>query len=240
MPRLPLLAFAALLLAAIFSPASAQAQAQFPSNGEHLIISGGVALRKWENLRAPGTQHDRWWGNFIRPARVRIQQIQKQNPNALITWMVYRNAYTMRSAEDQRDLIALVESVRDAYRVRLVWFNSGDQVISHINNGQNRSRTKIVSFEYYGHSNKYCFMFDYSSAIYGASKGYLHQRDLSKISSRAFAKGAFVKSWGCHTGESMSGEWRRVTGLPMIGAIGKTDYTDPVNVSLSPGSRWTN
>jgi hypothetical protein len=236
MPRLPVLALAALLLAAFFAPASAQAQ----SNGEYLIISGGPALRKWEDLRAPGTQHDRWWGNFIRPARVRIQEIQKQNPNAIITWMVYRNAYSMRSAEDQRDLISLVHSVRDTYRVRLIWFNSGDQVISHINNGFNRSKTKIVSFEYYGHSNKYCFMFDYSSIIYGASKGYLHQRDLQKINHRAFAKGAYCKSWGCHTGESMSGEWRRVTGHRMIGAIGKTDYTDPVNVSLSPGSRWTN
>ena len=225
-----------LLFAALLSPQQASAQAK---GGEHIIISGGPALRKWESYRAPGTQHDRWWGNFIRPARVRIQEIQKQDPNAMITWLVYRNAYNLRSFEDQRALIPLVESVRDTYRVRLIWFTTGDEVINYINSGQNRSRVKITNFEYYGHSNKFCFMFDYSSNVYGASKSYLHERDLGKVNGRAFAKGAFCKSWGCHTGESMSAAWRRSTGLPMIGAIGKTDYTIPTQVALGQGGRWT-
>jgi len=230
-----LLTLFAIVLGGLFIP---QVQAQ-PNQGEYLILSGGPALRKWENLRMPGTQHDRWWGNFIRPARVRIEQIQKQNPNALITWMVYQDAFRLRSQEDQRDLFSLVQSVRDKYRVRLIWFNSGDEVIRYINSGQNRSQVKIVNFEYYGHSNKFCFMFDYSSHVYGASKAYLHQRDLGKINKRAFAKGAFCKSWGCHTGESMSAVWRKSTGLPMIGAVGKTNYENPMDVSLSDGSRWT-
>lgn len=237
MPRSLLPRLILLLISAVLLTATTQASAQ--ANGEYLIISGGPALRKWEDLRAPGTQHDRWWGNFVRPARVRIQEIQKQNPNAMITWMVYRSAYSMRSVEDQRDLISLVHSVRDTYRVRLIWFNTGDDVINYINNGQNRSRVKIVSFEYYGHSNKYCFMFDYSCNIYGASKSYLHERDLGKIRSRAFASGAFCKSWGCHTGESMSKAWRKALGLPMIGAIGKTDYSDPTRIIISDGGRWT-
>lgn len=215
-----------------------QAQAQ-GVQGEHIIISGGPALRKWEDLRAPGTQHDRWWGNFVRPARVRIQEIQKQNPGAMITWMVYRPAYVLRSPEDGRSLTELVESVRDAYKVRLLWFDNGNQIINYLNSGQPRSRLKVVSFEYYGHSNKFCFMFDYSSMIYGASKGYLHQKDLHKIRRGVFAKGAFCKSWGCHTGESMSKVWRQATGIPMIGAYGKTDYTNPLNVVLSYGGHWT-
>lgn len=236
MSRLPLATFFGLLTGLLLLP-TAPAAAQ--SRGEHIIVSGGPALRKWENLRAPGTQHDRWWGNFIRPARVRIQELQKQDPHAIITWLVHRSAFVTRSQEDQRDLISLVESVRDAYRVRLIWFNAGDQVINYINNGQNRSRLKISSFEYFGHSNKFCFMFDYSNLIYGASKSYLHQNQLRKIHSRAFANDAFCKSWGCHTGESMSAVWRQATGVPMIGARGKTTYENPLKPDLSPGSHWS-
>ncbi|MEC7863003.1 MAG: hypothetical protein VYC70_10315, partial [Verrucomicrobiota bacterium] len=33
------------------------------SPGEFIILSGGTALRKWENLRKEKYQHDRWWGN---------------------------------------------------------------------------------------------------------------------------------------------------------------------------------
>ena len=48
----------------------------------------------------------------------------------MITWMVYRNAFVRRSAEDKRSLTALVESVRDKFHVRLVWFDKGDDVIA--------------------------------------------------------------------------------------------------------------
>jgi len=44
----------------------------------------------------------------------------------------------------------------------------------------------------------------------------------SKIDRHIFAKGAFVKSWGCHTGEEMSKYWHAATGTRMWGAIGKT------------------
>src|SRR3954469_3192786 len=93
--------------------------------GEYVLVSGGPATRKFEDLRAPGTQHDRWWGNFIRPARIRIEEIQKKDPGAMITWLVYRDGYVRRSAEDNRSLTALVESVRDKYHVNLRWFDSG-------------------------------------------------------------------------------------------------------------------
>jgi hypothetical protein len=233
--RLPLLWTLVLcLFASVVFSTAAQAQAR-----EYIIVSGGPALRKWENLRAPGTQHDRWWGNFVRPARISIENIQKQNPNAMITWMVYRKAFASRSAEDNRNLIELVESVRDKFRVRLLWIDNGTQVINYLNSGQPRSQVKVCHFEYYGHSNKYCFMFDYSAEVYGASKAWLHQRDLSRIRGSAFTKDAFCKSWGCHTGESMSKVWRQATGVPMIGAHGKTDYSNPVAVQLSWGGHWT-
>jgi len=49
---------------------------------------------------------------------------------------------------------------------------------------------------------------------------YIH----GEIDRRAFARGAFIKSWGCHTGESMSAKWKSATGVAMEGARGPTSY----------------
>ena len=219
-----------------------EAGAAAPQRGEYILVSGGPALRKWEDMRAPGTQHDRWWGNFIRPARMRIQEIQAKEPDAMITWLVYRKAFVSRSSEDNRALTALVESVRDKYHVKLLWFDTGSQVINYLNHGQARSRLPICNFEYFGHSNKYCFMFDYSSDIYAVSTAWLHQADLKRIRSSAFAPNAYCQSWGCHTAEAMSDAWKKATGVWLVGAYGKTDYTDlhlrDNRVGLSSGSHW--
>jgi hypothetical protein len=214
---------------------------------EYIICSGGPALRQWENLRKPTEQHDRWWGNFVRPARVRMQDLKKKLPQGtLITWLVYRDAYLRRAAEDHDPLTSHVESVRDTYGINLVWYRSGDELINYINHGGqgvSRGRTKISGFEFFGHSNKHCFLFDYSSDIYAASTVWLHESELRRIRGSAFTRNAFCQSWGCHTGESMSKAWRKATGVPMIGAIGKTDYANMHlrnwTVGLSPGSRWT-
>src|SRR4051794_28741285 len=77
---------------------------------EYVLLSGGPALRQWENLRREGEQHDRWWGNFIRPARMRIEEIQKREPEAMISWLVYRGSYVRRTVEDKRSLTELVTS----------------------------------------------------------------------------------------------------------------------------------
>ena len=231
---------AAIIALGLLVTVCAETQSQAQQRGEYVLVSGGPALRRWEDLRAPGTQHDRWWGNFIRPARMRIQEIQARDPGAMITWLVYRKGFVSRSPEDRRSLTALVESVRDKYHVRLVWFDSGSDVINYLNRGQPRSRVPICNFEFYGHSNKYCFMFDYSSDVYGASTAWLHEKDLSRINSGIFTRDAFCKSWGCHTAESMSRAWRRATGVPMWGAVGKTDYANPDgSIRLSPGGRWS-
>ena len=227
----PLILMLAVLLSSAFA---AQAQQR-----EYVLVSGGPALRQWENLRRPGEQHDRWWGNFIRPARMRMEEIYQKEPGAMITWLVYRNAFVRRSVEDKRSLTALVESVRDKFHVRLVWFDKGDDVIAYLNNGLPRSRVKICDFEYFGHSNKFCFMFDYSNEIYGTCKAWLHEKDLPRIHGGIFTDDAFCKSWGCHTGESMSKAWRKSTGVAMWGAYGKTDYSNPLKVELSWGGHWT-
>jgi hypothetical protein len=46
------------------------------SHAEHLIVCGGPALQKWEDLRIPDDQHDRWWGNFVRASTMRMAEIR--------------------------------------------------------------------------------------------------------------------------------------------------------------------
>jgi hypothetical protein len=69
---------------------------------------------------------------------------------------------------------------------------------------------------------------------------WLHENDLKQIKRGAFAKNAYVKSWGCHTGESMSKKWYAATGVRMIGAVGKTQYrTEELPFLSSANGRWT-
>lgn len=221
----------------------AAALAKIDRSREYIIVSGGPALREWEKYRRETHQHDKWWGNFVRTARLRMQELKKQtNGTVNITWLVYRPGYRNRADEDGEPLISHIESVRDKYYVNLVWFDHGDDVINYLNRGQNRRAVKVNGFEYFGHSNKYCFAFDYSNEILGASKAFLHQKDLTKIERKVFDRRAYCKSWGCHSGESFSQAFKRATGVKMIGAVGKTDYSDTWKMILptisTSGGRW--
>lgn len=226
------------LLFLVLLAAMARAEVQ----KEYILLSGGPSLIEWEKYKA--APHDRWWGNFIRAARVRIEQLRQQyGPDARITWLVYRPGYARRAQrQDKADLIGNIVSVRDKYGVNLVWFDDASQVVNYLNYGKPRDQVKIANFEFYGHSNRACFLFDYSNEIDSASKVWLHENDLSQIHRGLFTRDAFVKSWGCHTGESMSKKFRTATGKKMIGAIGKTNYADGHDrgwiPALSPGGRW--
>ena len=204
---------------------------------ESIVISGGVSLLKWEQYKP--VPHDRWWMNFVRAARIRIAQIRETDPSAKITWMVYRPAYLRRASQEGRDLIPAIESVRDKYGVRLVWFSSGKEFLDYLNSGQDRERVKISNFEYFGHSNKACWMFDYSNFIDSSSKAWLHETELSGLNPGIFSKDAFAKSWGCHSGESMIEHFRKATGVRMWGVTGKTQYrTDELPIPSSFWGRW--
>ncbi len=211
-------------------------------SGEFIIVSGGPALRMWEDLRVPRDRHDKWWGNFVRPARVRIQEIQKRyGPRAHVTWMVHKPSYSTRANEENKPHLSNILSVQRLTKCQLIWFSTGSEVIGYINNGRNRQREKVVNFEFFGHSNKYCLMFDYSNQVSGASKAWIHVRDIPRIHRNAFAQNAFCKSWGCHTGEAMSAAWKRHLGVSLIGAVGKTDYRwigDGALPILSRGGKW--
>ena len=60
-------------------------------------------------------------------------------------------------------------------------------------------------------------MFDYSSNVDSAAKSFLHQSQFRGINRRIFTRDAQIRSWGCHTGEMMSKEWRAATGTRMVG-----------------------
>ena len=226
-----------LLLLALFSILAAQAQAV---EKEYIIVTGGVSLYEWEKFKAQ--PHDHWWANFVHASRVRLEQLRSQlGPDAKITWFVYKESYLKRGKQEGRDLIPLIESVRDATHVNLHFFNKASELVDYLNYGQDRNAVKIADFEYFGHSNKACFMFDYSAELDSGSKCWLHETELTQIKKVDFDKNPVVKSWGCHTGEEMSSYWRKATGTRMTGAIGRTDYSNEAQVMLSdPNGRWTN
>jgi len=201
-----------------------------------VVLTGGPALRRNEDLRRPEQQHDRWWANFIRASTIRFAQLQAQGQHN-ISWLVYKPAYALRAREDGKNYIGWIEDLARKYKVRLVWVSDNNNLIGAIN--QAGRRAGFSSFDYFGHSNQYCFMLDYSSDFISASQCWLHEQDLYKISPACFSANALCKSYGCLTGLSMSHKWRQVLNVRLLGNTGKTNYVS-VNQGLLPNGsgRW--
>jgi len=209
-----------------------------PAAGEYIFLVGGPSMHQWEKYKTQ--PHDHWWANFVHAARIRTEQFRSQlSPDVKITWLVYKQGYIDRAEQDHQDLISLINSVGEKYHFDIIYFNKGDEVIDYLNNGQPRDQLKVAGFEYFGHSNRACFMFDYSNNIDSACKSWLHENDFTRINRKIFARRAFIKSWGCHTGESMSKKWHAATGLSMVGAIGKTQFmNDELPILTSANGKW--
>ena len=205
---------------------------------EYVILSGGPSLIKWEHWKAQ--PHDLWWMNFVRAARLRIQELVTQGvPPGQVTWLVYAQGYRTRSKQEGQDLLANITSVRGTYGINLKFFDSTSAVFDYLNHGKPRNQVKIADFEYFGHSNRACWMFDYSNHIDSASKVWLHEDQFNQINRGIFTKDAWVKSWGCHTGEEMSQKFRKATGVRMWGALGRTQYNTETLPSLAGSDgRW--
>jgi hypothetical protein len=214
MARLPRFLASAILVLSSLAPVA---------EAEHVILAGGPALRKWENLRVTEDQHDRWWGNFIRASTLRMAEIRTAyGKDAPLVWIVYREGYDARGREDGKPYTSWISKLAADRRATLIWINSGGEAIRAINS---RGSGAIQTFDYFGHSNRYCFMLDYGCDIMAASTAWIHERDLSRLRSSVFAKNAYCKSWGCHTAESMSAKWKSATGHPLEAARGATSYT---------------
>jgi hypothetical protein len=193
------------------------------SQAEHVIVTGGPALRRWEDLRVAEDRHDRWWANFVRASTLRIDEIRRAyGGTAPVVWMVYQPGYQARGKEDGKPYLAWISQQASKRKVSLVWFNSSGDFLKSLNS---RPRGSVKTFDFFGHSNRHAFMFDYGSDIMAASTAWLHERDLPRIKAGIFDSNAYCKSWGCHTGQSMSEVWKRAIGVALEGAKGPTDYT---------------
>jgi hypothetical protein len=209
--------------------------------GEHIVLTGAPSLMEWEKYKVQ--PHDNWWMNFVRASRLRIDQLRQQyGPSARITWLVYKHGYERRQKQEHESLFSIIQSVRDKYGLNLIFFNNTDQLCYYLNYGGDRPNHKIASFDYFGHSNRACFMLDYSNEIGSASKVWLHEDELkNKLHHGIFTRDARVQSWGCYTAESMSKMWYQATGAKMIGAVGKTQYmTNEMPVLVSATGKWSN
>lgn len=193
------------------------------AKAEHVIVCGGPTLNKWEHLRVPDDQHDRWWGNFVRASTLRMAEVRlAYGKEAPLVWLVYKPGYEARGRDDGKPYTSWIQEQATKRNATLIWFHNTGEYIRQINA---RPRGTVETYDYFGHSNKYAFMFDYSNDIMGACTAVLHERDLPRLNASIFKKNAYCKSWGCHTGASMTGVWRKHMGLPLEGARGKTLYT---------------
>ena len=191
---------------------------------EDIVLTGGPALRFMEHGKGD-VSHDVYWFNFVDASTIRLKELKdRAKPGELVTWLIYRPAYAARSREMGLDLLAQLQQKANALGVRLVFFNSKAELVAYLNKGLDRDKIKIGDFDYFGHSNKACFLFDYSNTIDTMSIAWLHVKDLRLIDSDVFAHNATCKSWGCHSGEMYSKWWKSQFDVPMIGAIGKTDF----------------
>jgi len=207
--------------------------------GEHVVLTGGPALRFMEHGK--DASHDFYWFNFVDASTIWLKQIKSTAaPGDLVTWLVYRPSYVSRSSELGMDLIPQIAQKAKELGVALYWFDTKEQLINYLNKGQDRDKIKITSFDYFGHSNKACFLFDYSNTIDTMSVAFLHVVDLKHIHGHDFAKDAVCKSWGCHSGELYSKWWKDEFDVAMTGAIGKTDFSHGGLPALSDANcRWS-
>jgi hypothetical protein len=199
------------------------ARADEPQAREDIVLTGGCALRFMEHGKG-AVSHDVYWFNFVDASVIRLQQLKQEHSGDILTWLVYKPAYARRSEEMGLDLLAQLQEKAKSVGARLVFFSSKEELIAYLNKGFDRDKVKIADFDYIGHSNKACFLFDYSNYIDTMSVAWLHVKDLGKIHGDIFTRDATCKSWGCHCGEMYSKWWKSHFDVPMIGAVGKTDF----------------
>ncbi len=202
-----------LLLLLLVLPASAT---------HHIILCGGPASLRWEKLRVKKDQHDAWWANFEYASILRAEELQRAyDKSCKITWIVYKPGYDRRGREDGKPYTTWIRENAAKRNIKLLWVNSGPGAIRAINSHPAGS---VTTFDFFGHSNRHCLMLDYGSDVMAVSQAWIHENELGKIRRSIFSRNCFSKSWGCHTGESMSAIWRQKLGHTLIGARGKTDY----------------
>src|SRR5258706_15278816 len=120
-----------LLLVCCLSMVALGVQAAPPAGGEYVLLVGGPSMYQWEQYKA--YPHDHWWANFVHAARLRTEQLRAQlGPDAKITWLVYKQGYLDRAAQEHQDLIGFINSVAEKFNLNLIYFRGGDEVINYL------------------------------------------------------------------------------------------------------------
>ena len=188
-----------------------------------VLISGGPALRSFEKYKK--ASHDKYWGNFIDSALTRAEELKKDlKAEDKIVWLVFRPSYVSRTTEDQTDYLKIIEERSAKIGLSPIFFDNKNQLFTLLRRDGSKDKPK-------------CWMFDYSNRVDGGALEPLvvHVDDLQKISGSSFTLDAECVSYGCHSGEEFSQRWRMIVGRPMVGAVGKTDYSDGGMPKLSTG-----
>ncbi len=221
------------------------------------VISGGINM----NTRTD-PEHDLNWRNFITAAELYIQCLKgKLNPGEEIEWHVNKSSYIKRSenetmtipapmaappATSRPDYIGDISLTATKLGVKLVWFDSMDELVHGINNndGGNDPRSgasRLSGFEYFGHGGiGHLFPL-------GLEKGeglVFGTEHLQKILRGSFVVGCKCVGWTCNSGttdpdthKSFADEWESSTGNPMYAIIGRTDY-GPTAVGNREVAKW--
>ncbi len=209
------------------------------SQAVHVVMCGGPALRQWEGLRIQPDRHDNWWANFVRASTIRIAQIQQKDPSARITWIVYRPGYATRGREDGKPYTRWIADLASKYKIKLVWVDSANQAIRALNSSPRFRGDFVESFYYFGHSNCFAWMLDYGNNIMAVSTEWIHETDLNRIRRDIFTPRSDCWSFGCYTGASMSGWWKRIVGVPLWGNTESTRYGPVSDGRLPEGvGKW--
>jgi hypothetical protein len=150
--------FALLFLLGLFAVAQAQAQQR-----EYIIPRRGPAPSMGA-IQAPTARS--LVGKF-RPFRAgRTEQLRAQlGPNALITWLVYKPGYIDRGRQEKTG-----SDREHQQRARQIWSQAGllrsRRRRHQLPEQRDAARPGEDSgFEFFGHSNKACFLFDYSNIV---------------------------------------------------------------------------
>ena len=82
-------------------------------------------------------------------------------------------------------------------------------------------------------------MLDYGNNIMAVSTEWIHETDLNRIRRDIFSPQSDCRSFGCYTGASMSGWWKRIVGVPLWGNMESTRYAPVSNGRLPEGAgKW--
>lgn len=133
-----------------------------------LVICGGPALKKWDDLRPT---HERCLlppRCFVNAAAYDAGKLSSQK-DANVTFLVYRDSFLRRSLDEKVTYTQEIEVFIAKHKnLKLVWFRSGQELSNYLS-----SITPVDFVYYYGYATPNVLVFDYESEISRGSTAWL-------------------------------------------------------------------